>query len=110
MKWKVTVQRVEYRSAEFVVDADDADEAEDKGLEASCDHDFSVNTVDHAEEDVTSARSAAEALKQGIPCEVAEFTSEMTNIMPRYWLDFDDFKMSPSENPGWVVYTRKTGS
>ena len=59
MKWKVTVQRVEYRSAEFVVDADDADEAEDKGLEASCDHDFSVNTVDHAEEDVTSARSAA---------------------------------------------------
>ena len=57
MKWKVTVQRVEYRSAEFVVDADDADEAEDKGLEASCDHDFSVNTVDHAEEDVTSVEA-----------------------------------------------------
>jgi hypothetical protein len=53
MKYQVTVRRKEYREHIFEVDAESREDAEDKALEASCDHDFGQNTVHYADEDVT---------------------------------------------------------
>jgi len=53
MKYQVTVRRKEHREHVFEVDAESREEAEDKALEASCDHDFDQNTVHYADEDVT---------------------------------------------------------
>jgi hypothetical protein len=44
-------------------------------------------------------------LHDGIPCEVASFVAEMTDIMLRGWLEkFDSFSVRPSENNGWSVF------
>ncbi len=46
-------------------------------------------------------------LKQGIPCEVVSSNAEITSIMLRGWLDFYDFSVKPSVNPGWSIFEYK---
>jgi hypothetical protein len=46
----------------------------------------------------------AERLKAGESCEVAGYVAEMTLIMLRGWLGVENFTVTPSENPGWVIY------
>lgn len=46
----------------------------------------------------------ARRLKSGESCEVAGYVAEMTSIMLRGWLDCDNFSVTPSPNPGWVIY------
>ena len=53
MKYQVTVRRKEHREHIFEVEANSSEEAENKALEESCDHDFGMNTVHYADEDVT---------------------------------------------------------
>lgn len=53
MKYKVTVQRIEYREHGFVVGGATLEEAENNALEEAGDHDFRQNTVCHADEEVT---------------------------------------------------------
>lgn len=43
-------------------------------------------------------------LQDGIPCEVASFVTEMTDVMLRGWLEFDSFTVRASENVGWSVF------
>lgn len=52
MKYQVTVRRKEHREHIFEVDAESREEAEDKALEDSCDHDFGENQVHFADEEV----------------------------------------------------------
>ena len=54
MTYQVTVRRTEHREHTFKVEALSREEAEDKAMEAACDHDFGQNTVCHAEEEVAS--------------------------------------------------------
>jgi hypothetical protein len=46
----------------------------------------------------------AKRLKAGESCEVAGYVAEMTSIMLRGWLGVENFTVTPSENPGWVIY------
>lgn len=55
LKYQVTVRRNEYREHTFEVEANSREEAEDKALEASSDHDYSQNTVHYTDEEVVSA-------------------------------------------------------
>ncbi len=43
-------------------------------------------------------------LQEGITCEVAEFTAEMTKIILTGWLEFYNFTIQPSYNHGWVLF------
>ena len=52
----------------------------------------------------------AERLKVGGSCEVAGYVAEMTSIMLRGWLGVGNFTVTPSENPGWVIYRPNIGS
>ena len=53
MKYLVTIRRKEYREHVFEIDgATSRGEAESEALNMSCDHDFSENTVCHADEEV----------------------------------------------------------
>lgn len=46
-----------------------------------------------------------ENLKKGITCEIAEYVAEMTKIMLKGWLHFNEFKTYPSvKNIGWTVF------
>lgn len=44
---------------------------------------------------------------EGVPCEIVGHVVESTNLMFRGWLQFHNFKVRASENPGWAVYERK---
>jgi hypothetical protein len=46
----------------------------------------------------------AQRLKAGECCEVVGYVEEMTSIMLRGWLDMEDFTVTQSSNPGWVIY------
>lgn len=50
----------------------------------------------------------ASRLKAGECCEVAGYVAEMTSIMLRGWLSVENFTVTPSENPGWVIYRPNT--
>ena len=56
MKFLVTVQRTEYKSHEFEVEADSPEAAEDAALDAVGDFDFNCATVGNAEESVVSVK------------------------------------------------------
>lgn len=43
-------------------------------------------------------------LREGVSCEVATSTAEMTGIMLYYWLGVENYKTRPSENSGWTVF------
>ena len=43
-------------------------------------------------------------LKNGNNCEVIGFVSEMTAIMLKGWLEFENFKVYPSDNIGWSIF------
>jgi hypothetical protein len=55
-KWKVTIQRVEYRSADFEVSAETRDEAEQAAIEESFDFDFDLACSETADESVVSVQ------------------------------------------------------
>ena len=46
----------------------------------------------------------ARRLKAGESCEVAGYVAEMTSIMLRGWLGVENFSVTESTNPGWVIY------
>lgn len=46
----------------------------------------------------------AQRLKAGESCEVAGYVAEMTSIMLRGWLGVENFTITESVNPGWVIY------
>lgn len=46
----------------------------------------------------------ARRLKSGESCEVAGYVAEMTSIMLRGWLGVENFTVTESANPGWVIY------
>lgn len=46
-------------------------------------------------------------LLEGIPCEVVTSNVEVTNLLLRGWLDFNEFVTEPSHNEGWTVYKLK---
>lgn len=46
----------------------------------------------------------ARRLKNGERCEVAAHVAEMTSIMLRGWLDYENFTVTESPNRGWVIY------
>lgn len=52
MKYEVLIVRIEHRKHLFFVDAESLEEAEDKAIEMSCDHDFNQNPVHWAEEEI----------------------------------------------------------
>jgi hypothetical protein len=43
-------------------------------------------------------------LKAGVPCEVVSRLASMTDIMLRGWLEFEDYIITSSENPGWSIF------
>ena len=47
-------------------------------------------------------------LAKGIQCEVVASVAEMTAIMLRGWLNFQDFTVHPSKNDGWVIFAPET--
>lgn len=54
MKYRVTIQRIEYRNHEFEVEASCPVEAGEKAMDASCDHDFGTDQVSCADAVVTT--------------------------------------------------------
>ena len=44
-------------------------------------------------------------LKEGIQCEVASHTAEITSILVQGWLEFNNFSVRPSKNRGWSLFT-----
>lgn len=69
MKYKVTIRRKEYREHVFEVDAKSRAEAEGLAVEASWDHDFGQDRVDHAEEEVISiAEEQVDREIEGLRC------------------------------------------
>jgi hypothetical protein len=55
-KYKVTIQRTEFRSHTFEVDADNRSEAEEAAETASCDYDWHDSPIGAAHEDVISVQ------------------------------------------------------
>ena len=51
MKYAVTIQRIEYKSHTFEVEADNKDKAEEQALEESQDYNFNLS-IDNAHESV----------------------------------------------------------
>jgi len=52
----------------------------------------------------TTVGELKDKLEEGVSCEVAEHVSGSTYINLRGWLDYDDFTIDPSDNPGWVTF------
>ena len=43
-------------------------------------------------------------LREGVACEVAATTAEITSIMLKGFLEFSDFKVMGPVNGGWVLF------
>lgn len=46
----------------------------------------------------------ARRLKAGESCEVVAYVASFTSLMLRAWLNVEDFTVTESANPGWVIY------
>ena len=56
MKYLVTVQRIEYKSHDFEVEAASREEAKELGVEMSNDYDYGDGSIGSAEESVVGIR------------------------------------------------------
>lgn len=52
----------------------------------------------------TTRGELAKRLKAGEACEVVADNEEITSLMLSAWLECENFSVTPSSNPGWVVY------
>lgn len=60
MKYLVTVQRIEYKSHDFEVEAASREEAKELGYEMSNDYDFGDSSIQSADESVIGVREVEE--------------------------------------------------
>lgn len=58
MKYQVTMQRQEFRTHTFEVEADSLEEAETKAEEASWDYNWLDSSIEHADEEIISSSPA----------------------------------------------------
>lgn len=105
MKFQVTVRRAEYRSHVFTVDASSPDEAEEVAMDEAGDHDFSQNSVNHADKEVVMVCPEGPWPASEVPSEDPAPAPES----PRY-VPFEELPLEEIEKHDGIGVTCPNGS